>query len=58
MYIKQVKICFSIQDLWAVLLLAFLRSATWEYVADFQFQIYCKDNLTEWTAKWTMWILV
>ena len=54
MCIKQVKMCFSKQDLWAVLLLAFLRSAIWEYVAVFQFQIYHNDNLTKRTAKLTM----
>ena len=45
---------FSIHDLWTVLLLAFTRSATWEYVAVFQFQIYHKDNLKQRTAKLTM----
>ena len=39
--------CFSIQDLLPVSLLVFLRSAIWEYVAVFKFQIFHKDNRTE-----------
>ena len=54
MCIKQVKICFSRSRLVSCVTAGFLRSAIWEYVAVFQYQIYHKDNLTEQTAKLTM----